>query len=898
MQIILTHEQADFDALASMLGAQLLDERAVPVLPRRINRNASAFLTLYGRDLPFIEVGDLPPGPVEAVTLVDTQSMVTLKGMSASTRVVVVDHHPPREDLPESWKVRTEALGATTTAFVEAVIDQGCVLNTVQATLLLLGIYEDTGSLTYARTTARDARAVAFLLERGASLEITVGFLRHPLTLKQQQLYNQLRESAESYLIKGYQVIITCGDAQEMDEEVSTIAHKLRDLLEPDALFMLVTTRGGVQLVARSTSDRIDVGVIAARFNGGGHDRAAAALIREEDMAGVDRPGPLIDSAKGALLSSLTDHIRPAVTVAQIMSREPQVIPPETPASQVALRMQRHGYEGYPVVDSGRVVGLITRRAVDRALAHRLDKTAASLMMAGEVTVHPDDSIEQLQNLMIETGWGQIPVVDPDTGKITGIVTRTDLIQTLAPSPALPGVEHLGGRLEKSLPPARQALIRAVAEEAGRQGAALYLVGGFVRDLILGHPGLDFDLVVEGDAIKLARALAKEYGGRVTSHTRFGTAKWHIQKARDAVARRLEAASAADAGLQADELPATLDFVSARTEFYTHPTALPTVERGSIKLDLHRRDFTINTLAVRLDGAHYGELYDYWGGLLDLRQGEVRVLHSLSFIDDPTRMLRAVRFEVRFSFAIESRTLELLREARPLLAKVSGDRIRHELDSTLDEEGAPQMLSRLDELELLSAIHPDLEAGDWIYAQVGNIPKLDPAPYWDAAGASRETPWRRALAYILWMLRLEPARVRQAARRLKLRAALAEACTAASKLRADLPELVGQPPSRIVARLDGLPLHAIYANYLASNDAPARAVLESYASTWRNVYPVTNGSDLRALGLPPGPAYRRILSELRNAWLDGGVESSLEEKRMLDGLLAGLHGSEAGDGKP
>ncbi|HJS28654.1 MAG TPA: hypothetical protein VJ768_03475, partial [Anaerolineales bacterium] len=481
---------------------------------------------------------------------------------------------------------------------------------------------------------------------------------------------------------------------------------------------------------------------------------------------------------------------------------------------------------------------------------------------------------------------------------ITGIVTRTDLIQTLAPSPALPGVENLGVRLEKSLPPARQALIRAVAEEAVRQRAALYLVGGFVRDLILGHPGLDFDLVVEGDAIRLARALAKEFGGRVTSHTRFGTAKWHIHKARDGVARRLEAASAADAGLQADELPATLDFVSARTEFYTHPTALPTVERGSIKLDLHRRDFTINTLAVRLDGTHYGELYDYWGGLLDLRQGEVRVLHSLSFIDDPTRMLRAVRFEVRFSFAIEDRTLELLREARPLLAKVSGDRIRHELDSILDEGGAPQMLSRLDELELLAAIHPDLEAGDWIYAQVANIQKLDPAPYWDAAGASRETPWRRALAYILWMLRLEPAKVRQAARRLKLRAALAEACTAASKLRADLPGLVGQPPSRIVARLDGLPLLALYANYLASDEASVRAVLESYASTWRNVYPATNGNDLRALGLPPGPAYRRILSELRSAWLDGRVGSPQEEKQMLDVLLAGLHSSEAGDGKP
>lgn len=889
MQIILTHEQADFDALASMLGAHILDESAAPVLPRRINRNATAFLTLYGRELPFVEARDLPTGKIEAVTLVDTQSMITLKGMGASTRVYVVDHHPARDDLPEAWKVQTEMLGATTTIFVEAMIEQELALTPVQATLLLLGIYEDTGSLTYTRTTARDVRAAAFLLERGASLEVTVGFLRHPLTLKQQALYDQLRDSAELHQIQGHQVIVTCGDAQEMAEEVSTIAHKLRDLLEPDALFMLVTTRSGVQLVARSTSSQIDVGVIAAHFKGGGHDRAAAALIRAEDWPEAVLARPLIDQVRDELLALLPGNIRPAITVSQIMSREPQVLAPDTPASEVSRRMQRHGYEGYPVVADGRVVGLITRRSVDRALSHKLDKTTASLMMSGEVTVRPDDSIEHLQNLMIDTGWGQVPVVDPQAGNIIGIVTRTDLINTLAPVPVLPGVENLAGRLETALPSARRALIQAISAEADVQRSALYLVGGFVRDLLLDQPSLDFDLVVEGDAIQLSRALAKKLGGRVTSHARFGTAKWHIGKARREVANGLEnslGAREASELLNPETLPATLDLVTARTEFYTHPTALPTVERGSIKLDLHRRDFTINTLAVRLDGTHYGELYDYWGGLADLQQGAVRVLHSLSFIDDPTRLLRAVRFEGRFGFQISMRTLELLRDARPLLGRVSGDRIRHELDAILDEDQAPLMLRRLDELELLKAIDPHLEAGEWVYGMVANLPLDEPRPEWGLSEAIRNTPTRRALAYTLWLLRLEPDLVQQAARRLKLRASLAEACAAASKLRGGLDNMTGLPTSEMVLQLEGAPPLALYANYLAAEEDAVRDVLEKYVTIWQNITPETTGDDLRQHGLPPGPAYRGILSSLRAAWLNGEVNSSEEEQQLLARLLA------------
>ena len=229
-------------------------------------------------------------------------------------------------------------------------------------------------------------------------------------------------------------------------------------------------------------------------------------------------------------------------------------------------------------------------------------------MDAGSFTVSPDDSIEHVQNMVTERGWGQIPVVDPQTKEIIGIVTRTDLLKTLAPAPVIPGRLNLAGQLEAALPMERLSLLKKIADEAVEQRVALYIVGGFVRDLILEQPSLDFDLVVEGDAIALGKSLAQRYGGRVTSHGRFGTAKWHLSE----ISLPENGKKLASGGLH------ELDLVSARTEFYTYPTALPTVERGSIKLDLHRRDFTINTLALRLDGSHYGELHDYWGGMEDL----------------------------------------------------------------------------------------------------------------------------------------------------------------------------------------------------------------------------------------------------------------------------------------
>lgn len=878
MRIILTHEQADFDAIASLLAAHLTDPDSKPVLPRRLNRNVRAFLTLYGTEFPFEDPGELIGEPISTVTLVDTQSLVTVRGLVQNPSVRVIDHHPRHDNLPSEWDIWIVETGATTTILVETLQEQNTHISPIQATLLLLGIYEDTGSLTYARTNARDLMAAGYLLTQGANIGILNDFLNHPLTQQQQAVYDQLRESVESISVHGYTVMLAVGDAQQSDEELSSIAHKLRDLYDPAAMFILVKTRSGVQMIARSTTDHINVGEIAERFGGGGHDRAAAALIREQEVLEI----------RDQLIEQLPIFVHPAVTVKQIMSRIPQLLTPETTLQEAARRMRLYGYEGYPVVNNGEVVGLLTRRAVDRAIAHKLNASAAQLMEAGQITISADASIEQLQEKMISSGWGQIPVVDPDSQAIIGIVTRTDLLKTLPRQSYTPGRQNIASRLEAALPPTQLQLLKAIIEVASQQGVALFVVGGFVRDLLLDRPSLDYDLVVEGDAIQLAHAIGRRYGGRVTSHKRFGTAKWHTGEIQQSLAEQLNLTSSgmvSNGNSESLDIPESLDLVTARTEFYTYPTALPTVERGSIKLDLHRRDFTINTLALRLDGEHYGELHDYWGGLNDLRQKKIRVLHSLSFVDDPTRMLRAVRFEQRFGFQIEVRTLELMNQALPLLERISGDRIRHELDHMLIDPKVTSILARLNELDLLKVIHPQLTWDAWIETCLAKLQNHLPADYWALGGSNNHNHIRREIAYIFWAMRLTEPDINSLSDRLKLPAGLRGLMLSAHSLWMNLTKLPLQPISEQTAYLDELPAMARYGVFLACEDIQLADILRKHAMEWRHIKPTINGELLRQRGLPPGPMYKEILSQIRAAWLDGEIQSSMQEAELLDKLI-------------
>ena len=874
MLLILTHENADFDAVAAQLAAHKLYPKGVPLLSQRINRNVEQFLTLYWDVLPFVRREDWRRKRVDEVVLVDTHSLNSVRGLIQKAAVQVIDHHSTQQRR-ENWQYHVENTGAATTILVEQLQESGLVLSPEEASLCLLGIYEDTGSLTYDTTASRDVAAAAWLLEQGARLSVVRRFMDIPLTPAQQELYAELEANVQWQRLHNQAIAITTAVApSNFNDEISSVTHRLREALTPVGLFVLVQISADVQLVARSTNDYLDVSIVAQALGGGGHNRAAAALV-------VGEP---VEAVRERLLAILPQAVKPMTAVAQIMSRGVHTLPPDMTIKEAARLMQRFGYEGYPVVDEGQLVGLLTRRAVDRAMSHNLGHTAVRrFMKVGAVMVRPSDSIERVQQLMLNESWGQIPVVAEDNADASypiGIVTRTDVLNFLFQPPTETGEANLRQLLIDSLSPPLWAMVQVVSETAAELHMPLFFVGGLVRDLLLGQPAVDLDMVVEGNAIKLARGLKRQYGGDIHTHARFGTAKWLLIPE-----IWQEISQLADELIASSDLPTTIDFVTARTEFYAEPSALPEVEHGSIKLDLHRRDFTINTLAVRLDGAHLGGLLDFYGGQRDLRQGIIRVLHSLSFIDDPTRILRAVRLEQRLNFTIETNTAELITSALPMLDRVSGSRIRHELELIFREAEPGPILARLAELNVMSHIHPALVWSAETAEAFDRVPVFLADEEWQDA-LKGESP---AFVYFaLWLARLPAHLQAEVMDRLSVRRATREDMAQGHQALQVVQALPVDARASEVER--GLrpfrPRVLLVVRVLIGNSKKA-ALLERYYKEWQWVKTIVTGDDLRALGLKPGPYYTTILDQILAARLDGEVTNEGEERGLLADLAGG-----------
>jgi tRNA nucleotidyltransferase (CCA-adding enzyme) len=875
MLLILTHENADFDAVAAQLAAHKLHPAGTPLLSRRVNRNVNQFLALYWDALPFRRPASWRRKRVDEIILVDTQSIPSIRGIRPDTAVTVIDHHQPSK-LVTDWTTYIEPLGSATTLLVEMIRKRGLALPPVEATLLLLGIYEDTGSLNYDSTTPRDLRAAAWLLEQGAELGVARRFLDVPFTPAQQQLYQELQKNVEWLRLEGKVIVLAALDAPpDFEDEISAIAHRMRDALAPDGLILLVGLAHHIQLVARSTSDLVDVGRLARSFGGGGHERAAAATIMDYT---------LVESVT-RVKSLLPDVVTPAVRVEDIMSRRVKTIAPGTTVAAAAAEMQRHGHEGYPVWDSdtGRLVGLLTRRAVDRAISHKMDhRTVDQIMKSGQISVRSTDSVERVKQLMIAEDWGQIPVTAAPPGEgesdlLLGIVTRTDLLRLLGRPTDLDVQGNLRDRLADQLPPAHWALVRVVSQEADTAGMPIYFVGGLVRDLLLNLPAVDLDIVVEGDAVALTRRLQNIYGGRMRSHRRFGTAKWML----DPAGWQLLAPNAPH-----QDAAEIVDFVTARTEFYEQPTALPEVVHGSIKLDLHRRDFTINTLAVRLDGPHLGELLDFYGGVRDLEKGLIRVLHSLSFVDDPTRIMRAARYEQRLGFVIEPRTAQLIIAALPLMERVTGPRIRHELELALEEADPVPVLARFAELGVLAHIHPGLTWQESAENDFRRLESLLVNETWATALYGRKPT---SVFFAVWLVSL-PATVREEVmERFSVRKHTREEVEGLADLLQRLAVLPAEAPPSVVEKTlrPYAPWPRIFLGARAIvEEYPTGELLDRYWQEWRHVETALNGNDLREHGLKPGPQFAILLDHLLAARLDGRVHTRADEEQLLARLLA------------
>jgi tRNA nucleotidyltransferase (CCA-adding enzyme) len=561
-------------------------------------------------------------------------------------------------------------------------------------------------------------------------------------------------------------------------------------------------------------------------------------------------------------------------TVTQIrdlMSHGVHTVEAHQTIDAIVGKLRRIGHEGYPVVREERVVGLLTRRDLDRAAEYGLGKLHVhDVMQSGSVTLAPEDSVEALEQLIVQSGWGQIPVIDAHE-KIIGIVTRTDLIKYWAQSRPQFGKQNVRvseAQVEATLGISAARLIQRIAAVARDQSVAVYMVGGCVRDLLLKRQNLDLDFVVEGDAIAFAKAIQQSLLGRLSTHPPFGTAKWSP----DAQSLQL---------LGTNNLPEHIDFASARNEFYEHPTALPTVYRGSIKLDLLRRDFTINTLAVQI-APDFGHILDFYGGLRDLDNRQIRVLHSLSFIDDPTRILRAVRFEQRLGFSLEERTASHITPALPMLSRITGERIRNELDLLFSEDQPENGLRRLGELGALAAIHPTLASA----ASLEPIFKHIRQTHLDDADLMPPLPQDSWLLLASGMTLLA---VRQLCERLLIvgnQATLMEQTASLQQEETHLATL--NKPSQVVALLDKTDVRVVRVLYASTEISGVKSNLKHYLRMWCEIHPETNGSALIALGLKPGPCFQRILTRLRTGLLDGEFQSDDEPRQVKRWIAEGI----------
>lgn len=864
MELILTHEHADFDAIGAMVGLARLLPEAVPVLPQVVNGNVADFLTLYGRELGLRRREDLRRRRLSRVWLVDTDSAASVRGMQPDTPRVVIDHHARGAgDQGGQAKAPAEAdplgvgdprVGAASTLIAERLAAAGLRPGAVEATLLLLGIHEDTGSLTYAGTTARDLRAAAWLLEAGADLAALPRFLRHQLSDAGRALYLDLVESAESLMVGGHPIVLACATAPGFADELSSLATRLAELLEPAATFVLVDLGGQVQMVARSRSPEVDVAAVAAALGGGGHARAAAGTIRSAGLPAV----------RERLLEALPAAVRSAARVADIMSRgQVRTLPADASIAEALAYARNFDHEGYPVLDGARVAGVVSRRDLDRALQHGLGKAPLAQLLAGPpVTIEPGASIETLQQRMTRHDLGQVPVVEDS--RLIGIVTRTDLLRWWTRRLGRAAPDEVRVDLDGGLAPAALDAVRRVAAVAAARGERCYLVGGIPRDLLLGRPpGPDIDLVVEGDAVGLAQALVAAEGGRVRAHTRFGTAKW--------IGPAL-----------------SVDLVGARAEYYRAPTALPTVESGTLRSDLRRRDFTINSLAIALEAEQFGQVIDLFNGLADLRAGLIRVLHPLSFVEDPTRILRAVRFENRLGFRLDPATAARIPEAVALLGQVSGARLRAELLQLFAEPDPPAALDRLEAMGALEAIQAGLRTGPRLARLWAELPGAWAS--WRSAVPAPDLPEHcpPEFALLLWLVE-QGDQGPEAAARLDLPGGAQRLLEAAIELRS-APGCLGEArpsASALHHALARQPSGALLLAWLGAEDPTLRGNLLRYASGLAAFAPLIGGADLAELGLAPGPRYGEILRAVLDAQLEGRVTSREEALALAHRLAEG-----------
>jgi tRNA nucleotidyltransferase (CCA-adding enzyme) len=695
LTVITTHINADFDAFASMLAAKKLYPDALVVFPGSQERNLRDFFVksmVYMYNI--VKIKDIELKAVDRLVLVDTRQASRIGKFagivnSPGLEIHIYDHHPSMpDDLSGTLEV-TEMTGATVTIMTKILREKKIVISPEEATIMALGLYEDTGSFTFSSTTGDDYLAAAYLLSQGANLNVVSNMITREMTPEQVGLLNEMIQSASHHTMNGVDVVIARVSSETYVADFALLVHKLRDMENMDVIIALANMENRVYMVARSRLKDVDVGEIAMAFGGGGHPSAASATIKGQTLIQVEEKlfgvlNQLISPRQSArdLMSSPVIHVEPLVTLRE--------------ANEL---LTRYNVNVLIVLESNELVGIISRQVIEKSLHHKLDQLPVREYMTTEISsVGPEATLWEIQGKIIGDKQRLLPVTE--NGRVIGVITRTDLLNILVSDPvrvpefvidSTQDESHVRKKkvtnlLKERLPGQIIKLLTTVGEVADSLGFNAYAVGGFVRDIFLFQENLDVDVVIEGDGIEFAKALAASLHGRVRAHEKFRTAVVILPDGQK------------------------IDVATARLEYYKSPGALPTVEMGSIKLDLYRRDFSINTLAIKLNPERFGTLIDFFAGQRDLKRKVIRVLHNLSFVEDPTRVFRAIRFEQRFGFKIAKLTSGLINNAvrMDFFKELSGRRLLAELRQILGEDKPVKALRRLNDYKLLKVIHPKI----------------------------------------------------------------------------------------------------------------------------------------------------------------------------------------------
>ncbi|MBO8127936.1 MAG: CBS domain-containing protein [Peptococcaceae bacterium] len=874
MKVITTHINTDFDGLASMVAAQKLYPDAELVLPGKLARNVEEFLALHKDALEVRKPSDIPLDAVKTLIVVDTKNPGRLAKLGQliqrpDIEIIIFDHHSPAQgDVKGSFEL-IEPVGAATTLLLEQIRQRQIPISPFEATILALGIYEDTGCLVFNNTTSRDAAAVAYLLSQGANLAIVDQFLGRPLTDEQNQLFKNLLLQAERQIINGIKIVIAKASSEEFIGGLALLTHKLAEIEQADAVFCLVTMDDRVHLVGRSSVPEVNVKEVMMHFGGGGHPGAASATVKTTAL----------EELKQTMADVIRECVRPPLTARDIMTSPVKSVTVNTKVEEANQIMLRYGHSGLPVVGPEGIIGIISRRDVEKAIRHNLGHAPVKAYMTRNVvTISKDTPVTEIQALMIEKNIGRLPVVD--NNQLIGIVSRTDVLKTLhneykprfytmyTPSRNRMNYRNLAEVLKRNLPDDIIQILKNIGYLCLELGCQAYLVGPMVRDAMLSIPTVDLRIIVEGDGVVFAEHLAVELDGQAkTTGTNGSTVVITPQ------------------GL-------TIRVITAARDYREFGVSLPQTNDAVLRQALYRQDFTINSMAIALSAHRFGDVIDYFGGRDDLRYGLIRVLHNHSFAENPLRIFRALVLEQCHDFRIERQTLKLIREAvvDRLLDRVPKTQMLQELKLLLSEKKAPKVLQRMTQLNIWPFIFPLVTYWE-VQPIIHNIPRiLDTIREWGVLG-----PAEKWLSYLIAIFHCsDKSAVDEFCTRFQLtRHQRDKILTSLDGWRQVVADLSISGPLNInhVARhIVTLPKEA-YPLILAllekqSWQANFRAALQ----TIENYKPSITGKDIRKLGYSPASDFKKVMTAVQQARIDNQVATKQEELHLADKLLSKWRG--------